>query len=93
MINPIGLNAAALTVIAEEMRTMNEKPNMEMPHSEFMAASGTYAMIAALESLAHGLRAVEEQEMENRRKFYEEQMRKMRMMNFVIDGTIEEQEL
>jgi hypothetical protein len=62
--NPIFLNSAALKAIAEEMRVMNIPPNMEMPHTEYMAASGTYAVIAALESLAHGLKAAEEIERE-----------------------------
>lgn len=56
----IGLTSTALETLANEMRIMNEKPTFEMNYSEYAAASGVYAMIAGLESLAQGLKAEEE---------------------------------
>jgi hypothetical protein len=60
----LGLNSTALETLAAEMRVMNEKPTFEMNYSEYAAASGIYAMIAGLESLAQGLKAEEQRRLE-----------------------------
>jgi len=76
----IGLTSKALETLASEMRIMNEKPTFEMNYSEYAAASGVYAMIAGLESLAQGLKAEEErQRIESLRRMKERMEHQARM--------------
>lgn len=77
----IGLNSTALYTLANEMRLMNEKPDMLMPHAEYMAASGIYAMISGLESLAVGLKAEEERQLQEAREAYQRQIERMRSIH------------
>jgi hypothetical protein len=55
----VTLNAIEMITIAEEMRKQNTEPNDLMPYSEFGAASATYAVINAIESIGKGLAAEE----------------------------------
>lgn len=58
------LDAKELTTIAETMREQNKEPNDLMPYSEFGAASATYAVINAIESIAEGLKAEEQRKLD-----------------------------
>jgi hypothetical protein len=68
--NDIGLNSTALFTIAKTMRDQNPEPDQLMPHSEYAAASGTYAVIKAMESLAGGLWVEEERQLAAARQRY-----------------------
>jgi hypothetical protein len=83
----IGLNSTALYTLANEMRLMNEKPDMLMPHAEYMAASGIYAMISGLESLAVGLKAEEERQAQEAREAYKREIEWMRTVHENRFGT------
>lgn len=83
----IGLNSTALYTLANEMRLMNEKPDMLMPHAEYMAASGIYAMISGLESLAVGLKAEEERQLKEAMERYRREVETMRLMSDIRFGS------
>lgn len=60
--NKFGLNSYALFTIAKTMREQNTEPNELMSYSEYGAASSTYAVINAMESLSAGLKAEEDRQ-------------------------------
>ena len=62
--NDISLNSTAFFTIAKTMREQNKEPNELMPYSEHAGATATYAVINAMESIATGLWAVEQQQVE-----------------------------
>lgn len=82
----IGLNSTALFTIAKTMRDQNPEPDQLMPHSEYSAASGTYAVIKAMESIAGGLWVEEQRQVEVARQNYLDRIESMRIFNAGLYG-------
>ena len=84
--NDISLNSAAFFTIAKTMREQNPEPDQLMPHSEYSAASGTYAVIKAMESIATGLWDEEQRQVEVARQRYMEEIEFRRQVNVAFYG-------
>lgn len=78
MADKIGLNSTAFFTIAKTMREQNKEPDELMPYSEYGAASATYAVVNAMESIATGLWAVEQQQVEAARTAFIAQIEQTR---------------
>jgi hypothetical protein len=63
------------------MRAQNKAPDELMPYSEHAAATATYAMINAFESMAAGLWAVEQRQVEEAKARFLATMERMRQDN------------
>lgn len=77
-VNGVGMNSEAFFTIAKTMREQNKEPHQLMMHSEYSAASGIYAVVKAMESIASGLLAEEERQMEEMMRRNLETIERMR---------------
>jgi hypothetical protein len=76
-----GLNSAELFTLAQTMRDQNKPPDEIMSYSEHAGATATYAMINAFESMASGLWAIEQRQVEEAKARYLATIEAMRLEN------------
>lgn len=74
----LGLTSAGFFTVAKVMREQNKEPDELMPYSEHSGAVATYAVINAFESIASGLWAEEQRQLEAAKARFLESMGNMR---------------